>query len=111
MWLSLSQNAFTIYVPLEFIIPIFNVCSLPFLSNGQEVCGNQALEVCLSATGLEVQLLPIGAVLIIWCHLIWLVALVITLVGSLESQVVLKPENRESLLAQAGLAAAPALGT
>ena len=44
-----------------------------------DVCGYQALDLCERVTGLDVQYLVVGAGLLIWCHLLFMVALIISL--------------------------------
>lgn len=57
-----------------------DVCiSLPSLAGGQ-ICGWQALQTCYSVTNMRVAYIVVGAIMQLWCHLIWL----IVLVGSLE---------------------------
>ena len=68
---------------LDLKIPIVNqsivdLCiSLPGIND--TLCGWEAMDICYNVTNLEVRLLILGAMFLLWCHLIWLMALIVSL--------------------------------
>lgn len=72
-----------------------DVClTIPALSSDQ-ICGWEVLEVCSEITDMKVRLLMIGSALWIWCHLIWLVLIVVALEQHKQHLVVLKRKDPE----------------
>lgn len=67
-----------------------DVCfTLPFIQEGQ-ICGWEAMAVCANITNMDVAYVMIGSMMLIWCHLVWLVALVINLERNKTHRIVLK---------------------
>jgi len=59
------------------------------------VCGSDALNICMAVTGLQCQLLVLGAILLMWSHLIWMVALIISFERHREARVVVLAVGNE----------------
>ena len=69
---------------------IIDVCiNIPFLFS-QPVCGWQAWEVCAGVTNMQVLLLLLGSMLLTWCHIVFLIAMVVALERHKKTEVVVK---------------------
>lgn len=63
-------------------VPAASLCvTLPALG-AERVCGWQAVEACFEVTDMRVADVVVGGALLLWSHLVWLVALVASLEGA-----------------------------
>jgi uncharacterized membrane protein len=75
-------------------VDIASVCiTIPSVTD--EVCGWQALEACNDLTSLRMWIIALGSMLLIWCHLIWLMLVLGSVNAQREYMVVHKEEEEE----------------
>lgn len=63
-----------------------------------KVCGWEALETCANVTTMTVRLIMVGAMLLLWCHLVWMIILLNTLESFRSHQIRLSKWKREGCL-------------
>ncbi|KAL4431241.1 hypothetical protein ABPG75_006497 [Micractinium tetrahymenae] len=84
---------------------VADVCvSVQSLSD-EPICGWQALEVCYNVTSMRVLLISLGAMLLLWSHIIWLVLLLLSMWRYKEWRVVVPRAQAARLPAAASEAA------
>jgi len=70
----------------------FCQCSIPILGKDQ-ICGWEALETCTAVTNMRVWLVMLGAIFLLWCHLIWLMSLMVALQAHRDRKAVLDAKH------------------
>jgi hypothetical protein len=85
-----------------------NVCiTVPSVSE-EPICGWQVMEVCYDITNMGVILLVLGAMLLLWAHIVWLVVLLLSMWRFQKLQLV--PADSQAQLSPGPSASLPSSG-